>query len=174
MEVRSLVRLSLGALLVAVIGGCSPKPPPPASTPVKETQARRPSRPASQSLALGDDLARLCKISVDNAESAPKFDFDRSELSKEDRDVLGQVAKCLTLGPLKGRALRVVGRADPRGESEYNMGLGDHRAGSVRIYLTQLGVDASKIAETSRGELDATGKDEQGWRRDRRVDVLLQ
>jgi hypothetical protein len=27
--------------------------------------------------------------------------------------------------------------------------------------------------KTSRGELDAEGKDEDSWRRDRRVDVLL-
>jgi hypothetical protein len=27
--------------------------------------------------------------------------------------------------------------------------------------------------DTSRGELDASGKDEQGWRLDRRVDVKL-
>jgi peptidoglycan-associated lipoprotein len=35
------------------------------------------------------------------------------------------------------------------------------------------GVAQDKMHDTSRGELDATGTDEAGWRRDRRVDVKL-
>ena len=54
------------------------------------------------------------------------------------------------------------------------MTLGDHRADTVRRYLGGLGVDTKRIAETSRGELDATGTDETGWRQDRRVDIALQ
>jgi outer membrane protein OmpA-like peptidoglycan-associated protein len=53
------------------------------------------------------------------------------------------------------------------------MVLGAHRADSAMQYLKQRGVDASKMTETSRGELDATGVDEAGWSRDRRVDVDL-
>jgi peptidoglycan-associated lipoprotein len=34
-------------------------------------------------------------------------------------------------------------------------------------------MDKGKIAATSRGELDASGTDEDGWARDRRVDLLL-
>ena len=89
-------------------------------------------------------------------------------------DVLAQIAKCVTTGPLAGRALELVGRADPRGESEYNMALGERRASSVREYLSRLGVDRAKLIESSRGKLDAMGTDENGWRRDRRVDILLQ
>jgi peptidoglycan-associated lipoprotein len=131
-------------------------------------------RAVSPSVALGEDLVRVCRISVSDVEKTPKFDFDQSELSTQDRDVLTQVARCLTTGPLRGRPIRLVGRADPRGENEYNMTLGGHRAESVKTYLTHLGVDGSRVAETSRGELDATGREEEGWRRDRRVDVVLQ
>jgi len=35
------------------------------------------------------------------------------------------------------------------------------------------GLSAAKIATTSRGKLDATGSDEAGWAKDRRVDVVL-
>jgi peptidoglycan-associated lipoprotein len=55
---------------------------------------------------------------------------------------------------------------------EYNFVLGEHRAGSVERYLEQLGVAKAKLSETSRGKLDATGTDENGWQRDRRVDLL--
>jgi peptidoglycan-associated lipoprotein len=174
--VRFVSLLFVGIALAS--GGCSPKPAtPPASPPSSATTPSTATRAASQSVAVGEDIAKACQVTVTNAasaEKAPKFDYDRVELTTEDRDVLSQIARCLTTGALKGRAVRLVGRADPRGESEYNMGLGGHRAGSVRTYLTQLGVDQKKIAETSRGELDARGKDEEGWRRDRRVDVLLQ
>jgi peptidoglycan-associated lipoprotein len=66
-----------------------------------------------------------------------------------------------------------MGRADPRGETEYNFVLGESRASSVRTYLMGLGLDGSRISTTSRGKLDATGTDEAGWQLDRRVDVDL-
>jgi peptidoglycan-associated lipoprotein len=125
-------------------------------------------------VVVSDDIARACKIDFNHVDSAPRFDFDRSALLPSDRAILAQVATCVTTGPLRGRALELVGRADARGDVEYNMALGEHRAGSARECLAQLGVDKAKIAETSRGKLDATGTDEAGWARDRRVDILLQ
>ena len=81
--------------------------------------------------------------------------------------------RCFTSGPLKGRILKVVGHADPRGETEYNFVLGNSRADAVGGFLRSKGMDNAKVATTSRGELDATGTDESGWARDRRVDLLL-
>lgn len=53
------------------------------------------------------------------------------------------------------------------------MALGARRASSVAGFLDRLGVDRARIRETSRGELDATGKDEATWQIDRRVDIVL-
>jgi peptidoglycan-associated lipoprotein len=72
---------------------------------------------------------------------------------------------------LRGRTLHLTGRADPRGENDYNMALGSSRAASVGSYLAALGVARLQIVQTSRGKLDATGHDETSWRLDRRVDV---
>ncbi|HEY8074161.1 MAG TPA: OmpA family protein [Labilithrix sp.] len=119
------------------------------------------------------DLVAQCSIQVNDVGRAPKFDFDEAALLPEDRDVLEQVARCVTQGPMKGRKLLLVGRADPRGETEYNMVLGQNRADTVRDYLLHLGVAYEKLGGTTRGELDAEGKDEDGWKRDRRVDILL-
>jgi peptidoglycan-associated lipoprotein len=121
-----------------------------------------------------DKLAKMCNVTFGNADRAPKFDYDEAALLPQDRDVLEQVAKCVTTGPLKGRKLALVGRADPRGETEYNMVLGDHRADAVHVYLARLGVGAQAMSKTSRGELDADGQDDDGWQRDRRVDIALQ
>jgi len=159
-----LVAAAATALLFAV--GCHKKP---AQDPTTTSSAL----PKRANINLSDDILAACKIKIENINHAPKFDFDDAELLPEDRDILEQVAKCVTTGPLKGRHLALVGRCDPRGEVEYNMVLGDYRAESVHDYLAKLGVDPNAMAKTSRGELDAEGKDEDGWRRDRRVDISL-
>jgi len=125
-------------------------------------------------VAVSGDIVSACKIAVDNVDRAPKFAFDDSGLTPQDRSVLDQIATCVTTGPLKGHALKLIGRADARGEVEYNFVLGEHRSGSVQTYLSQRGMQASKLIDTSRGKLDATGTDEAGWARDRRVDIDLQ
>jgi peptidoglycan-associated lipoprotein len=161
---------SPNALLVAVVtvllAACH-KPPQTASDADPGRRAKRPN------VQVADDIMKACNIHLGNVDRAPKFDFDDAELLAEDRDLLEQVAKCVTQGPLKGQDLALVGRCDPRGEVEYNMVLGSFRAESVHDYLAKLGVDPAKMAKTTRGELDAEGKDEDGWRRDRRVDVSL-
>jgi peptidoglycan-associated lipoprotein len=132
---------------------------------------------ADDQLPAGTDVRKVCGIKeVPRAtalEDAPKFDFDSSDLTEEEKTVLKQVAECLTTGPLKGRSVALVGRADPRGEPEYNMALGAYRASTVRSYLGNLGVEAHRMKETSRGALDATGTEESSWHDDRRVDITL-
>ncbi len=158
---------------LALAAGCAHNEPPP-KTPenVQVTSSPPPApRKSDQQVNVSEDIRKAC--SIDDSDKAPKFDFDSTQLASNDRDILQKVAQCFTTGPLKGRAMRLVGRADPRGEAEYNMNLGEARATSVRTYLANLGVAADKMSETSRGALDATGHDEETWRRDRRVDVSL-
>jgi peptidoglycan-associated lipoprotein len=69
--------------------------------------------------------------------------------------------------------MRLVGHADPRGSSDYNMVLGGSRADTVKTFLTMKGMPGGRIATTSRGEMDASGTDDASWAKDRRVDVLL-
>jgi peptidoglycan-associated lipoprotein len=121
---------------------------------------------------LSGEIRRLCGI-VGSAEEAPKFDYDSSDLTAQERDLLAQLAKCMTEGALRGKGVQLVGRADPRGEQEYNMQLGERRADAVERYVRSLGVEKGRVQVTSRGELDATGSDEEGWREDRRVDITL-
>lgn len=154
------------AVTVLVAAGCAKK------NAVHEPEVSR-TMPTAANLNVDSELLRRCAIHIGAIDRAPKFDFDEAALLPEDRDVLEQIAKCVTSGPLRGRKLALIGRADPRGEVEYNMVLGEHRADAVRTYLTHLGVHEDKVSQTSRGELDAEGKDEAGWRMDRRVDLLL-
>ncbi len=127
----------------------------------------------NRDLAVSDDIVRACNLHFSNVEQAPKFDFDQAALLPDDQSVLDQVAQCVTTGPLHGHALKLVGRADPRGEVEYNFALGETRSDVVKRFLSTHGVDGAKVSTTSRGKLDATGTDEDSWRKDRRVDLLL-
>jgi len=171
--------LVIAATVLAV--GCSEKKqrtlptPAPAATvqAAPPPKAPAPTQAAAPNVAVSDELAQQCKLRFGNPTEAPKFDFDEAELEAADRDVLEQIAQCVTRGPLQGRAVELIGRADPRGTDEYNLGLGARRAESVSQYLRRLGVPPQQLAQTTRGELDAKGTDEDGWRADRRVDVTL-
>ena len=174
------------AIVLAVFAfGCSKKPAAKHPTPVDtaKTPAVEPTKPApvvtqdqkvSPTLNISGDIIAACGIKVAANAANPKFDYDKDELSPEDRAVLDQIATCLTTGALKGRAVDLIGRADPRGTTEYNMGLGSRRAASVSTYLGRLGVGQPQMGVTTRGSLDATGTDEVTWQQDRRVDIQLQ
>jgi len=168
-SLRSSVVFTFVVAALVPLAGCAKKPAAREVTTIPVTSAVTPRA----NVNVSEELVRLCKLRFDDVERAPKFDFDEAALTRQDRDVLEQVAKCVTTGPLKGRRLALVGRADPRGEPEYNMVLGDHRAEAVHVYLAQLGVAQKSMTQTSRGELDALGYDEDGWQRDRRVDIHL-
>jgi peptidoglycan-associated lipoprotein len=161
---------------------CSKEVKKPTIAPHAQTATREPATPpaangatvaASPNVGVSGQLAQQCRLRFSKHDEAPKFDFDQFQLLAEDRSVLEQVAECLTRGPLQGKAVQLVGRADPRGTDEYNMGLGTRRAETVSSYLQRLGVPTRQLEASTRGDLDATGTDETGWRTDRRVDLEL-
>lgn len=103
----------------------------------------------------------------------PQFAFDSSSVSDDARATLTAVTRCFTEGALKGRTIKLVGHADPRGETMYNLALGQRRAAVVGQFLRGKGLPDKQILTTSRGEFDAMGQDESGWAIDRRVDLVL-
>jgi peptidoglycan-associated lipoprotein len=175
--------LTASILLAATLFGCGENPPAKSADdeatrgPKKAVvENRKVDDSASKNLSVGSDVKQVCGIQ--EAKQAvlgqqPKFDFDSYDLTIDEKQVLDQVAECLTRGPLKGKNVTLVGHADSRGEPEYNMGLGAYRSAAVKTYLGGKGVEQTRMKETSRGALDATGTDEGGWHEDRRVDITL-
>src|SRR5690348_3771609 len=107
-------------LAVLACAACHPQPARTTVAAVPPSPAARPApaapaQPVSTNLAASDDLVRQCKLHFRNTGDAPKFGFDGFALTSQDRDVLSQIADCLTKGPLKGRTVALIGRADPRG-----------------------------------------------------------
>jgi peptidoglycan-associated lipoprotein len=181
---RRMKTSTLLLVLVAAVGCSHDKPKVAKPTPdVAQKPDARPDKPApavdkdtqvSPGLAVSGDLAAMCGIKpATPAKTSPQFDYDKDELTADDRAVLDQLATCLTTGALKGKAVALIGRADPRGTEEYNLGLGSRRAASVSQYMGRLGVGEPQMAVTTRGALEATGTDESGWKQDRRVDIQL-
>lgn len=122
-------------------------------------------RKGDANLRVDDAIAAACGL------RAPRFGFDSSTVAASAE--LDGLAQCFISGPLKNRQIRLVGHADPRGETEYNLGLGHRRAGAIERYLVDRGMARARIATSSRGDIEAVGTDESGWAADRRVDMLL-
>jgi peptidoglycan-associated lipoprotein len=95
------------------------------------------------------------------------FGFDQYTIPEEAKAILQKNAECLSTTP---RAISVIGLTDPRGTDEYNIGLSDDRAQAIITYLGRLGIDASRLHKVPKGEGEATGSDESGWSKDRRVE----
>lgn len=175
------ITVVLAAFTSGVLGiGCGSDPsPPPASAQATGSPggaamtAAAPrnvdtATPTSGSVHIDDKIVKAC-----GNLPTPHFAFDSSNIQQPAQEVLDALADCFTKGPLKGKGVKLVGHADPRGDIDYNLGLGQRRAGSVAEFLAKQGVEKDRLDTTSKGEFEASGVDEQGWARDRKVEVLL-
>lgn len=173
---------AFSALPVVFLACASSTPPPRTPIPSGATNAQPSSAPqppvASEpaaatdgaiTLRISDEIRVACGIDDHDA----FFGFDSHALRSEDMPVLDRLATCFSAGPLSGRTMKLVGHADPRGQAEYNIALGQARADAVAGYIERHGLDKGHVESSSRGALDATGTDEATWQKDRRVDVLL-
>jgi peptidoglycan-associated lipoprotein len=97
------------------------------------------------------------------------FAFDSYDVNSEDQGTLDAVAQFLQGG---SQTVIIAGFTDERGTPEYNRGLGERRAGSVRDYLIHHGADAGKIQTVSFGaEMPADpGSGEDAWAKNRRAE----
>jgi peptidoglycan-associated lipoprotein len=101
------------------------------------------------------------------------FDYDQSEVRSDGQNILAQDAAALkaALADFPNAIIMIEGHCDERGSAEYNLGLGDRRASSVKDYLQQLGVPADRIRTISYGKErpQCTESDEACWQKNRRV-----
>lgn len=102
------------------------------------------------------------------------FDFDRSEIKDEFRNIIRAHATYLANHPSASVVLE--GHADERGSREYNIGLGERRANAVRRFLSLQGASSSQLEAVSYGEERpvAFGHDESSWKLNRRVEIVYQ
>ena len=101
------------------------------------------------------------------------FDFDKSDLRDDARDILDKAMYTLNHN-LKADIL-ITGNADIRGSEQYNQKLGERRASAVQNYMSQLGLAPERIRILSRGKLDALAPvhDIVGMQKDRNAQFMI-
>jgi peptidoglycan-associated lipoprotein len=97
------------------------------------------------------------------------FEFNRAELLPEAQDVISRKALWLFDNPEVN--VIIEGHCDERGSNDFNMLLGEKRAGNVKTFLIGLGINPEQMLSVSFGEelpVDP-GHDEEAWSKNRRV-----
>lgn len=100
------------------------------------------------------------------------FDYDRADIKPEYVAIVTAHAKFLNEN--SARKLRMEGHSDERGSREYNIGLGERRAQSVRRALLLQGVNETQLTTVSYGEERPAvqGGDESAYAKNRRVELV--
>ncbi|MDG2307286.1 MAG: OmpA family protein [Candidatus Binatia bacterium] len=144
------IGIATGAILGALIGHVlfdeEPPPPPPAPPPTKTKLVLR----------------------------GVHFDFDKASLRPEGEPILAAAAKILNED--SNLQVEVQGYTDGVGSAEYNIGLSDRRAATVKDYLVSQGVAASRLTTRGFGKADpvATNETDEGRAQNRRVELVPQ
>lgn len=100
------------------------------------------------------------------------FDFDVFALPMSESAKVDAVAEYLNSHP--GTGVVIEGNCDERGTQEYNRGLGERRAISVKTALLDRGIGEDRLFTQSFGEdrPAVQGSDETAWARNRRADFV--
>jgi peptidoglycan-associated lipoprotein len=96
------------------------------------------------------------------------FDFNKADIRADAREALTKTADFLRNYPQF--RVTVEGHCDERGSTEYNLALGDRRAGAVKQYLVSLGISADRLTTVSFGKEKpfCTQSNESCWQQNRR------
>ncbi len=101
------------------------------------------------------------------------FEYDKAEIQQKSYALLDEVAQVLQANP--EIEIRVEGHTDSRGGDEYNLELSQERAQSVVEYLTDRGVDRSRMNAKGFGEKRPieSNSTEAGRAANRRVEIHI-
>lgn len=102
------------------------------------------------------------------------FEYDAAMIGDDQKAAMDANVAWLRAHP--GAMVVIEGNCDERGSEEYNLGLGDRRAQTVKDYLLAAGISANRIATISYGKERpfVLGHDESVWRWNRRAHFALQ
>jgi peptidoglycan-associated lipoprotein len=106
------------------------------------------------------------------AKNVVYFGYDSSEIKPEYDSIVSAHAAYLVKYP--SARVRLEGNTDERGSREYNIGLGERRAQTVRKALLLQGVKDAQVLTVSYGEERpvAEGSDESAYAQNRRVELM--
>lgn len=189
----SASRLAFAAMVfvVATSSACSKEPPPPPPAPTGPTaeelaqmradsiaSARQDSIAAAQAAAgraraEAERMAAAQLAMRTTLEVLVHFDYDRADIRTDAESVLREKVDILRANP--GVRTTIVGHADERGSTEYNLALGARRSESVKTFFTGFGLDEDRFVTSSRGEEEplVNRSDEAAWGQNRRAQFII-
>lgn len=100
-----------------------------------------------------------------------KFDFDKATLRPENRELLSRIAGILLTS--KNYSIDIYGHTDDVGSGEYNQGLSERRAQTVRDYLVDAGIDSNILTTQGFGKTRplVPGASPEARAKNRRVEI---
>lgn len=149
------VLLTAGACLVLVFS-CAPTPMKTEPPPVPTEASAEDGLPPGWEILVSEDIY---------------FEKGSWSLTAESRQLLREKALWLLANPSVN--VVVQGHSDESGSDEFNLALGDRRAGSVKSFLIEAGIDRERIAAVSYGREKPAemSKDEESRNKNRRVHI---
>jgi outer membrane protein OmpA-like peptidoglycan-associated protein len=92
----------------------------------------------TRSLSMGEreEIAEIASTKP-NIDLDIQFDYNSAEISKTSMTSVKELGKALSNPDLKGSTFVVAGHTDAVGGEEYNQGLSERRAESIKRYLTE-------------------------------------
>lgn len=127
------------------------------------------------------DLEGLKTEGIENPKGEPGdlvlrlgFTFARADVPETVRFRLDQVAELLNQDRTTAK-VEVAGHTDAVGPEDYNQQLSEQRAASVKAFLVERGVEASRISVVGYGEVQprSTNDTVEGRRLNRRVEIRV-
>lgn len=178
-------KLSLAVIAVLVFAGCTKKPqrPDPSATmgPGGSGSGLNVSGINTLDPTLLDDSAMGLQLrdgvledefTIRGLLEPVYFDFDQSAIKASERSKLAAAYDYLQQNPQ--HRLLLEGYCDWKGTSEYNLGLGERRAGAAKQYITTLGLSPDRAETSSKGDLEAIeNANESQMAMDRRVELVI-
>lgn len=161
---------------VTLVAGCGNKPKPDAGSTGSAVGAGNGASSSGVATVDADRNAgsggALGPQGALTAQRVIYFDFDSSDIRNEYVDVIAAHGRFLA-GNATVR-VRLEGHTDERGSREYNIGLAERRAQTVKRALALQGVQETQVTTVSYGEERpaAAGSDEAAWSKNRRVEIV--
>ncbi len=179
MRIKFLGLLLMSMLLVFGSAGCAKKEvqsQPEKTAPTYETILEEEKAKDEADVRRAEEEIREAELAEQRAfesdlielGSMIHFDFDKSELKPDARDILQKKAEILKKHPQV--TMVIEGYCDERGTQEYNLALGERRARSAYEFLVLLGVAPERLSIVSYGEENPIdpGHNEAAWALNRR------
>jgi peptidoglycan-associated lipoprotein len=177
MQPMKFIHLAAVVVLSVGLAACQ-KPTKPDDTvaPPADSGAAASSGLGTESAGSGTSTSALTPqqqaLAALQQKNVVYFEYDSAEISQQYVPVVAAHAQYLVKYPTA--RVRLEGHTDERGSREYNIGLGERRAQTVRRALLAQGVAESQITTVSYGEERpaAEGSDEAAYAQNRRVELV--